>query len=254
MPALSPLIAVARPLNCAIAALSVAVGALTSGLWTAGWPLAVGSASAALITGAGNVYNDLRDQDIDHINRPERPLPSGRLSPAAARIEAMAMGTTGLLGAAGLGLAPFALALAVVAGLLVYSAWLKRLPLVGNLLVALLAAAAFPFGALIMGAWGRCAIPALFALLFHLGRELIKDAEDSEGDRARGARTLAVLLGPRGTRWAGAACFALLGAGTALPALLGVYGLAYIVPVTVMNLSIAAAFAAVVEPYARIPR
>jgi len=237
------LVAVARPLNCAITALSVLVGALTSGRLAWGWPLAVAAASAALITGAGNAYNDLRDLDIDRINRPLRPLPSGRLSPRGARRFSALLGLSGLAGAAYLGWLPLAVALSVAAGLAAYSAWLKRRPVGGNLLVAAMAAAAFPYGALAMGTWGRSAIPALFALLFHCGRELIKDAEDSEGDRASGARTLALLLGPGAARWAGGSVFAVLAACTAAPALLGLYGLPYIAPVALMNAAVGAAFA-----------
>lgn len=235
-------VALARPLNCTITALSVLVGALASGRGSWTWALVLAAASASLLAGAGNVYNDLRDLDIDRINRPGRPLPAGRLSPGAARLQAVLMAATGLAAAGFLGAVPFTIAAGVAVGLVVYSVLLKRVPLVGNLLVAAMAAAAFPFGAVAMGAWGRSGLPALFAFLFHFGRELIKDSEDREGDRARGARTLALILGPRATRLAGAAVFALLAAGTAVPALLGVYGMPYIVPVALMNLVIAAAF------------
>ena len=37
-----------------------------------------------LITGAGNVVNDYYDRKIDAVNRPKRPIPSGRISPKSA--------------------------------------------------------------------------------------------------------------------------------------------------------------------------
>src|SRR3954464_2034741 len=45
---------------------------------------ALGSLAMALLAAAGNMHNDVIDLPIDRINRPDRPLPSGRISPRAA--------------------------------------------------------------------------------------------------------------------------------------------------------------------------
>ena len=45
--------------------------------------------SAAAIAAAGNVYNDLRDLDTDRINRPDRPLPAGRIPARVAAAQAV---------------------------------------------------------------------------------------------------------------------------------------------------------------------
>ena len=75
------LILLVRPHNVAAAVLSVAVGyGITAG-GLAPWLLLAGVATA---TAGGNVINDLEDRDIDGINRPSRPLPSGALSPVTA--------------------------------------------------------------------------------------------------------------------------------------------------------------------------
>ena len=235
-------LAVARPANCAIAAASVAVGAVTSGAGTPGVVAAanpdviLAALSAALITGAGNSYNDLVDLEIDRINRPSRPLPSGRLQPRGARQVSAFLALLGLGLAWWVGSRTGVIASVVVVGLVVYSVALKTRPLWGNLLVSALAAAAFPFGAAAAGAWGRSWIPAGFALLFHLGREIVKDIEDMAGDRVVGARTLALALGARRAGVLSAAIFCLLVASTAIPWSQEIYGWAYLAPVGVLDL------------------
>lgn len=220
-----------RPLNCLITALSVAVGALAAGLSPAPPAVAWAALAAALITGAGNTLNDVADLEIDRINRPHRPLPRGDLGLRSA------LGLALALALAGLGLAWWRspalglVALGVVGGLLLYDLWLKRTALWGNLLVSLLAAAAFPFGALAAGQLGRAWIPAALAFLFHLAREIVKDLEDMAGDGAVGARTLPLRLGaPPASRLAAGVLLA-LGIFTWWPWVAGIYGWAYLVPV-----------------------
>ena len=160
--------------------------------WSA---LLLAALSAALINGAGNAFNDLMDIDIDRINRPLRPLPAGRLSPNAARRQSLLLALAG--GALAFWLSPWhgLIALAVAALLAFYSISLKNSLLWGNVLVAFVGAIAFPYGALAAGGLGRSWIPALFAFLFHLGREIVKDIEDVAGDQIRGERTLPLAWG-----------------------------------------------------------
>src|SRR5512139_1150182 len=62
-----------RPHNMLASALAVVAGAVIAG-----------DPRAALVTGAGNILNDCFDLDVDRINKPRRPLPSGRISRGAA--------------------------------------------------------------------------------------------------------------------------------------------------------------------------
>jgi 4-hydroxybenzoate polyprenyltransferase len=91
------------------------------------------AASAALYM-AGIVLNDVFDLDIDRQERPERPIPSGRVPFDAARRlgwrllflgVALASGTVFLTGHLRPGVAAAVLATAI----LLYDAWLKRTPL-----------------------------------------------------------------------------------------------------------------------------
>ena len=216
-----------RPLNSLITALSVGIGALTAGQAPT-WPaLVLAALSAALINGAGNAFNDLLDIDIDRINRPLRPLPAGRLSPSAARIESLLLALAGCALALWLGPWHGLIALAVVALLAIYSIALKNTLLWGNVLVAVVGAIAFPYGALAAGDIGRSWIPALFAFLFHLGREIVKDIEDMAGDQIRGERTLPLCWGRTQAAVLAAFVYLLLVGFTSLPIFTGLYGALY---------------------------
>jgi len=187
-------------------------------------PLLTAAASAAAITAAGNVYNDLKDLDIDRINRPDRPLPSEQIPVPIAACQALGLAFVGLALAWGLGPGPGWLATVVTVGLVAYSARLKRTGLGGNLLVSALGALAFPYGAIAMGHWGRSWIPAAYAFLFHLGREIIKDVEDTVGDQAFRSRSLPLLLGRRRASLVSAGIYLFLGVITPIPWILGLYG------------------------------
>ena len=221
-----------RPVNCLITAVSVGVGALTSGVCADLRQVIVAAASAALIAAAGNIYNDLKDLEIDRINRPQRPLPAGRISTRAAAVEAAVLGLAGWL--LSLWLGPVLCGLA--SGVVLYSTFLKSTVLWGNLMVSVLAAASFPYGALAAGDIGRAWLPAAFAFLFHFAREVIKDMEDVVGDRQRGVVTLSLRLGPRRSGAVAAAVLAVLMAVTALPWALEVYGAPYLIAIGLMDM------------------
>ena len=205
------------------------VGALACGTWPSSPAVLWAMVVAALITAGANALNDLFDLEIDRINKPHRPLPSGKLSISQARGFSIAATVTGLALSPLLGWWGLMVAWAVTVLLVAYSVRLKKTPLWGNLAVALAAALAFVYGGLVAGRVSSALIPAGFAFLFHLGREILKDAEDVAGDRAGGARTLATRAGiATALNFAGLA-FIVLILATPLPFMLGRYSLAYLV-------------------------
>jgi len=219
----------ARPLNVVIAGGSVLVGALACGVWPSGPAVLWAVIVAALITAGANALNDLLDLEIDRINKPNRPLPAGKLSAFQARGFSIAATVAGLALSVVLGLWGLIVAWAVIILLMGYSARLKRKPLWGNLAVATAAGLAFLYGGIAVNRPLPALIPAGFAFLFHLGREILKDAEDVAGDRVGGARTLAIHLGiATALKWAGFT-FVLLILITPLPFVLGRYSLVYLV-------------------------
>lgn len=183
----------ARWPNVALSALGVVFGA-----WWVGWGsasrIAFAAAGAACLTVTANVWNDLADIDIDRRAHPERPLPSGLISPNAARRLAAVCGVAGValeaLGAPALG----ALSVAVAALMFAYSPWVKRTGLPGNVLVAVLASLPFLYGAWAVGRPRDVLVLVMIAVPLHLAREVAKDLEDAPADAAS-RRTLPVSAG-----------------------------------------------------------
>lgn len=189
-----------RPLNMAMLGTGVVVG----GLLVAGAAalqydalhrLVLAAVSAALIGGGANALNDVFDVEIDRINRPDRPLPSGAVSVVGARV---AWATTSIAGGVlAVFLSPWHVALAAASiGLLyAYSAWLKRRLLLGNVVVGLALGLTLVYGGMTVGGVGPALVGALFAFLTTLAREIVKDIEDARGDATVQARTLPLVHG-----------------------------------------------------------
>ena len=91
--------------NCVMGAL----GALLAALICAGPELlldyavevVLSMAIVVLFTGAGNALNDYFDREVDRVNRPDRPLPSGRVTVAELRALFLAFSAAGQSSASG---------------------------------------------------------------------------------------------------------------------------------------------------------
>lgn len=154
-----------------------------------------------LITAAGNVINDYFDAEIDVVNRPDRPIPSGQVSLPAARAYAVVLFVTGILVCLFTNELCIAIAVFNSTLLIAYAAWLKRTPLFGNITVSFLAASMFLFGGALNGLPGLFHVMPFAVMTFFamLARELVKDAEDVEGDKASGAVTVPIRYGIKAT-------------------------------------------------------
>lgn len=196
-----------RPVNGIIAAAAVWMGAFIAGgdPVSLAVPLCFFSCATFLILAAGNTFNDLADIRIDAVNRPLRPLPSGRISPRQAGAAAALEAATGLAFGFAAGLIPGVISFFAGLSLVVYSIKLKIVPLAGNMLVAGLTGLTFISGGILAGNARGAAAPAVFAFFFTLAREIFKDIEDMPGDAAAGARTAPVVFGARRAWWTGAA-------------------------------------------------
>lgn len=193
------LLSVFRPLNLGITGAGVWLGTQLSSPAEPHPMLAWAILAAIALAGAGNAHNDWMDADKDRINRPGRAIPAGLITPSTLLI---ASGVAAALGLASLLFLTGAHALLFVVNgvvLVLYNGWGSRRPLIGNLLVAALVASTIIFGALGTGINERVIVAAAFAAAATLARELVKDVQDMEGDRAAGARTLAVLIGRAAT-------------------------------------------------------
>lgn len=196
---MSPYLIIIRPLNVGITFVSVVVVLfLAHGDAAAAWrPSLLAALSAALVCAGANVINDLFDVDIDRVNKPNRPLVTGSLSLRSARIWWLLLSAVGVTFSIPLGWHCVVIAGLAVIGLYGYSWRLKSTPLWGNLTVSFFTALAFLYGGLAIGKVDHALWPAVFAFLFHFGREILKDVEDMTGDAQQGARTFPLVYGRR---------------------------------------------------------
>lgn len=183
-----------------------------------------------LISGAEMVSNDLFDLEVDRVNHPERPLPSGQVSVSEVIFFTIVLSFCGLLIAAFLG--PLVLgftALIWVMGML-YNWRLKSLGLPGNIMVAISVGTTFVLGGMMTERLdsGLVWTFALMAALFDLAEEVSGGVMDAEGDALRGSRSLAILYGRKAALTVVTLLFAAFVALSIFPFIMGWLGLPYL--------------------------
>jgi geranylgeranylglycerol-phosphate geranylgeranyltransferase len=222
--------------NSLIVTMSVFVGAAVSGEAESWHPVLFACLSVFFVSAGGNAINDFFDLEIDRINKPYRPLPGGEISRLSALRFSILLFLLGV--SLSFWIRPLSILVAVSAcGLLVlYSSVLKKRFLWGNLTVSLVSASAFFYGGIATDDFALSLIPSAFALLFHLGREILKDLEDLKGDSASGASTLAITLGVDFSLGISASVFLTLIVLTILPYALDLFSLLYLALVLAVDL------------------
>jgi len=229
---ISALFEISRPLNVLIAFLTILIAAaVAAGGLQINREVLLAAISTALITIGANVINDIFDVAIDRINKPYRPLPAGKLSRNEALVYFLLVYAAGWLIAALINVTMFLIAIIIGILLVFYSVWYKRTILFGNMVVSFASAMAFVYGGLAVGRIEETFFPAVFAFLFHFGREVIKDLQDTNGDRQAGAVTFAVKYGHKPSFYLTLVVFLVLIVVTLIPYILRIYNLAYLLVV-----------------------
>jgi 4-hydroxybenzoate polyprenyltransferase len=171
----------------------------------------IGLVMAAVLNAASNALNQIYDLDIDRINKPRRPLPSGRLSLRDAWAFTLATYVVALVlawfVAPGRRHECFWIVVVATVITVLYSAppfRTKRLGIWANVTIAI------PRGVLLkVAGWSAVKtiigsepwfIGAIFGL-FLLGASTTKDFADMEGDARGGCRTLPIMYGVRRAAW-----------------------------------------------------
>ncbi len=205
--------------NCAMGAAGVLLAAVicvgSEGVWDYLTEIILSMLVVVAFTGAGNSLNDYFDREVDRVAHPSRPIPRGLISPSVA--VAMSSILFVLSAAVGLviGLPSFIIVVVSVGVMLAYEVFLKSEGLIGNLAISWLTGALFLFGGASVDRLDLAWILALLAFLATLGREVVKDVQDLEGDE--GARTTLPMR--MGVRNAGiVASLSLIGAVALSPA------------------------------------
>ncbi|WP_290883667.1 geranylgeranylglycerol-phosphate geranylgeranyltransferase [Fischerella sp.] len=146
---------------------------------------------------AACAINDYWDIDKDRIDHPERPLPSGRLSPQQVWWAAVILFTCAPIAAIPLGIYCFILVAVSTILLWNYSHLLIRNGIFANFIVAAIAAAIIFLGSLVVARPLALLYPSAFVFLYTLAKEIIWDVHDAAGDRTQGIVTIVNSWGKR---------------------------------------------------------
>lgn len=223
--------------NCAMGvvglllAILIATGTSILDFW---YDVLVGSVVVFCFIAAANALNDYLDREVDKVAHPERPVPSGRISPTVALWVSIAafvisVGSSLLLS----NLESVAIVLVAVVVIILYELRTKAMGLVGNLSIAFLTASLFLLGGAMVGHIERTLDLAAMAFLATLGREVIKDVQDMEADFDR--TTLPKRIGKKNAGILASAAFLLAVGLSFLPYLEGVFGWEYLAAVAVAD-------------------
>jgi len=156
----------------------------------------------ALITLAAFALNDYYGYETDKANkRIDRPIVAGKIKRQHALYAALALFSVGLVLTYLVNFTVFLLSLVYVMSCFLYDTFLKKLPLVGNVFIALTMAGPFVYGnfAVSSNLNSIVLLLAVIAFLVGLGRELLNTLRDVEGDKKIGAQTLPMILGGKNT-------------------------------------------------------
>lgn len=187
---------IARIPNCIMMGFAVIIGEfMTLGPAMPAYSALVGFLVGFSLVAGSMAINDILDAEIDRINSPSRPIPSGRVSKTGAAAFAVVTLAVGLSLAFVLSTVNFLIAVLAVTLMLYYNTFGKKTGLPGNAAVSANLAIPFIFGGAVGGVSSILYVFAVIAFLAGMGREVIKGMADIEGDSKRGVRTLAVSNG-----------------------------------------------------------
>ncbi|SHH68703.1 geranylgeranylglycerol-phosphate geranylgeranyltransferase [Winogradskyella jejuensis] len=170
--------------------------------------------STVCIAAAGYIINDIEDVEADKINKPNKVIIGKHISETNATYLFIALNVIGIIAGYFISNAVeksnFVLLFILTSGLLyIYSTYLKKITLIGNLVVASLVS----FSILLVGICDL--VPAMnetntvsqlffldlikdyavFAFMLNLFRELVKDIEDIDGDYKIDVKSIPIILG-----------------------------------------------------------
>jgi len=201
----------------------------------------LGFATGFFISGSAMITNEYFDLEVDRVNHPSRPLPSGRVTVKETALLAGLFSVAGLATAALLGPLVLALAMVLLVIGILYNWKLKETGLPGNMMVASSVGMTFVCGGVATGhaTSGVVWTFAIMAFIFDLAEEIAGGAMDIEGDRKRGARTLALVKGKQFALRVSCVLFASFIGLSVLPYLAGWLGSSYLAIIMIANLAIA---------------
>ncbi len=207
---------------------------------------AVPLSTVVLVAAGGYAINDYFDVEVDLINKPYRPIPSGLVSRKEALVLSIILIVAGVSLATLSGPVSFIFASLNALLLVMYSYRIKELGILGNIVVSFEGAASIIYGGLALAEYEGAlryvaftGIPALYAFLLLLSREIVKTIEDYIADAVRDVKSLPRVIGVNKSAIIAVVLLALVVALSPLPYLLVGYGTMYLILTSLTDIVIA---------------
>jgi len=190
-------------------------------------------ASMALIASGGFALNDYFDQKADALVKPDRPIPSGAISPAQAVVISATLFFVGLVVAFLINNVSFGILLVDTLLLIFYSAVLKRRSgFLSNILVGALIGTSFLYGeAAVFDGISVKSFSASLSSFGSIGGNVLRDIRSLNGDVRAGYPTLPQQIGSVSSAKVGAVFFLLSVVSSPLPFLVGLVNYGYLFPI-----------------------
>jgi len=256
MSELSGYLKLMRPLNCLMMGFAVIVGAALArpGDFSVFWQnLSYGFITGFMLTAASMAINDYYDREIDAVNEPNRPIPSGLIEPKEALAFAFILTAMGFATAFLTNISCFATAIIAWAIFVTYTTIGKRSGLPGNFLVSTCVALPFIYGnyAVANAIELNVLIFVSMAFLSNTGREITKGIVDVKGDKAENVKTLAVRFGEKNAAVAATIFYMFAVLLSPIPWLLSLVSLWFIPLVAITDLGLVASSLILLKDYTR---
>ncbi len=244
-----------RPVNCVMMGIAVIIGAILANSkdMTTLLNIVHGFVTGFALTAASMVINDYYDKEIDSINEPNRPIPSGTISPREAAAFAILLTVIGF---------SFAYLTNLLCVLVAIMAWMvfvtyttvgKRSGLPGNFLVSTCVAIPFIYGSIVVAnaVTLNVLIFASMGFLSNTGREITKGIVDVQGDKVQNVKTLAVRYGEKPAAVASVIFYLSAVILSPLPWLLGLVSFWFIPLVAITGFGLVASSLLLLNDYSR---
>lgn len=139
---------------------------------------------AIFFVGAGcHPFNDFFDYEVDKINHPNRPFPQGIFKHIYGLYIGIIFFIISLFLSFLINLLCFSINLIGISLIFLYELFFKNKAFIGNVIVALTVALSFNYGGAIVHEFIKPTFFSMITLFIFLGREILMDVRDFEGDK-----------------------------------------------------------------------
>jgi geranylgeranylglycerol-phosphate geranylgeranyltransferase len=189
------------------------------------------------ISASALILNDYFDIEIDRINAPERPLPSGRVSPGGVVFLFCIVSLTGLLLSYLISITALVLAMLLWTVAFLYNRRFKLSGIAGNLMVSFSVGMTFIFGGVSVGMPFETLVWffGVLAFLINLGEEISADIMDMRGDRAIDSKSIPITYGADKAMTVITVIFGTVIVISLAPFVFNLLPLLYLIPVVIMD-------------------